>query len=215
MADYRRSAGLPALTVNWGPWADVGIAARSDYEQRFTLHGIGRIAPRQGLEILAHLLSQSRPRLAVIPVDWRRIGRAYPATARTPLLEEVLAAVPGGARPRASQGGAALRELLKGLAPPEQAERLRQYLRQQIANTLGTTADRIPVEQSLLNAGIDSLMAMELKNHIESELQVAIRIVDLLEGPTVDRLARMILDQMAARLLSGASTESKDDTTPP
>lgn len=81
----------------------------------------------------------------------------------------------------------------------ERAAPIQAYLRGQLAHTLNLPATRIDVEQPLTNLGIDSLMAMEIKSRVESELGVEIPIVHLLEGPTIARLADQLLPQLAQR----------------
>src|SRR5205085_5839248 len=52
LAHLRRALGLPALTINWGAWAAVGMAARANQGRRLALLGMGAIAPQQGLSAL-------------------------------------------------------------------------------------------------------------------------------------------------------------------
>ena len=59
LAHYRKSKGLPALSINWGPWAEVGAAARHDQSDRITKGGRLVIAPKDGLEIFGRLLRSS------------------------------------------------------------------------------------------------------------------------------------------------------------
>jgi amino acid adenylation domain-containing protein len=60
---------------------------------------------------------------------------------------------------------------------------------------LGYDPDRLDVEASLLDLGVDSLMAVELKRRFEHLTGLSIALVDLLEGPS--------LVQLSARLLPG------------
>src|SRR5262249_23185671 len=45
LSHHRRALGLPALTINWGPWGDVGMAARANRGRRLTMRGIDAIPP--------------------------------------------------------------------------------------------------------------------------------------------------------------------------
>ena len=80
----------------------------------------------------------------------------------------------------------------------EKRERLlRSYLRQQLGGVLRMAPDDIPLEQPLIYLGMDSIMAVELKNAVERELQVAIPIAELVKGPTVNELAALIAPQLS------------------
>jgi myxalamid-type polyketide synthase MxaB len=62
----RRRAGLPGLSINWGPWAEVGMAAQARGKLP---QGMGWISPQQGRLLFCHLLPADRaPRLGVLPL---------------------------------------------------------------------------------------------------------------------------------------------------
>ena len=60
LACYRRALGLPALSIDWGPWAETGAATRGTVRQRVQLQGFQLIQPDQGLRVLEELLGQDR-----------------------------------------------------------------------------------------------------------------------------------------------------------
>jgi hypothetical protein len=84
LAHYRRSLGLPALSIDWGPWADGGMASEQDdaHRRRLRTNGIGTIEPRQGLKALGELLQDRAAQAVVLPVDWEAMLRQFPADAR-------------------------------------------------------------------------------------------------------------------------------------
>ncbi|MCC5622346.1 type I polyketide synthase [Nostoc sp. CHAB 5715] len=73
LAQYRHSQGLPALSINWGVWADIGAAAKGQIATQMSLRGIGAIAPDQGIDILEFLLTQSTTQVGVVPVNWTEL----------------------------------------------------------------------------------------------------------------------------------------------
>jgi acyl transferase domain-containing protein len=94
-------------------------------------------------------------------------------------------------------------------------EILEDYLRCQIAHTLGTDPERIDVQQSLTTLGIDSLMAIETKNRVEAELGLEVQLVQFLEGPTVARLADALLPQLDRCASSGNGADRADSGVNP
>ncbi|MDP2292937.1 MAG: SDR family NAD(P)-dependent oxidoreductase, partial [Actinomycetota bacterium] len=97
LARRRRSHGLPALSINWGAWAEAGMAARLDdrEQQRMASRGVGMLDSATALDALGHLLEHTRPQIAVMAIDWPKLlsriegappalfaERAAPATER-------------------------------------------------------------------------------------------------------------------------------------
>ncbi len=49
LADYRQERGLPALAINWGPWAEIGLAAK--LTERLRASGLIPFKPEEGLKL--------------------------------------------------------------------------------------------------------------------------------------------------------------------
>jgi len=196
LAHQRRASGLPALSVNWGPWAEVGLAARPDRAGRLGLRGLDPIQPDRGLEALAQLLRQSSPQVAVLPLHRDQWQRAYPDVARWPLFKRLMQAEPE-ARPK-PEGVRA--EVLAAPPGPPRRDRVAAYLQTQLAQVLGMSSARLEETAPLASLGLDSLMAVELKNRVEAELGVHLPIATLLRSPSIGEL----VDELAAQLASPA-----------
>jgi hypothetical protein len=87
VAHYRRSVGLRALTINWGPWRDVGYAARAGVVDRMREHGVDSIGPIEGFKILEYLLGTTATQVAAIPIRWSEFGAGRRAD--VPLLRRM------------------------------------------------------------------------------------------------------------------------------
>lgn len=73
LAKYRHSQNLPALSINWGAWSDIGAAAKRKVGDTMSQRGIGAIAPDEGIEILEYLLTQPITQVGVIPINWSEL----------------------------------------------------------------------------------------------------------------------------------------------
>src|SRR6185436_7626494 len=61
LAHYRNAAGLPGLSINWGPWAEVGLAALEERGEKLAQQGINSLTPREGVNVFGQLLKSSTP----------------------------------------------------------------------------------------------------------------------------------------------------------
>jgi acyl carrier protein len=100
---------------------------------------------------------------------------------------------------RPARRGGANRGALLTAEPQERHALLEGYLREQLARVLGLSPANLDLHQPLNRLGLDSLMAVEMKNRIELDIGVLIPIVRLLQGPSLAQVA----EQLARQLMVG------------
>jgi acyl carrier protein len=198
LAEHRRARRLPATSINWGPWADVGMAAREGRATRLAATGMTAIAPETGLEILGQAIASDRAQIGVLPVEPAAWQRFAPGGHAPPYLARLIAAASGTARatPTVVIASALDRAALLAAPAHDWQPILENQLREQSARVLKMAPAALDVEQPLSHLGIDSLMAIELKNRIEADLGVAIPMVKFLEGPSVRDLSGFLAEQL-------------------
>ncbi|HEY7330127.1 MAG TPA: type I polyketide synthase [Gemmataceae bacterium] len=186
LAWHRRALGLPALTINWGYLGEVGyLAERPRLGDWLERQGVLSFTVRQALTSLEQAMQRKPIQISVMRVDWSRwrglclTGRVSPRFAH--LLREEQAAVCGSS---------------DGTAKP-QTTSLETLIRDKVARVLGTSPERLDTEKPLLNLGIDSLMAVELRNWIEKELNINVPIMELMRSPSLSRLTEYLRELTA------------------
>jgi NAD(P)-dependent dehydrogenase (short-subunit alcohol dehydrogenase family)/acyl carrier protein len=199
LAHHRRAQGQPALTINWGAWAGEGFAASVGGQRlaaRLALFGIGSIPPRQALDLLGRLRGQGATQVVVVPVNWKQYQEFHPAGSAAPLLSELSREAAAVARPtdRTSER----RDAILAAEPAQRRFLLQSYLSEQVARALGLSPSRLDLQQPLSHLGLDSLMAVELKNRIALDLKVNVPVVKFLQGFSVDQAVTQVLEQLAA-----------------
>jgi acyl transferase domain-containing protein/acyl-CoA synthetase (AMP-forming)/AMP-acid ligase II/acyl carrier protein len=206
LAHHRRAAGLPALSVNWGGWSEVGLLARhGDAGDIFALRGFSSMTPEQGLDALEKLLRHDFAQVAVVPVDWTQLREAYPQLARVPFFADVLRA----GTPLKPSATALTRAALLAAPADSRHDRLCAYLCEQLARTLGVAAAEVDANRPINTMGIDSLMALEMKNRIETELGMAVPVVRFLEGANMSEIARVLVEGIADDAAPPATVEDE------
>ncbi len=199
LAHHRRSVGEPALSVNWGPWADVGHAA-TPYghaaHARLAGMGIGAIPPELGLAALDRLMSQNSPQSAVIRINWSRFAEADPAAAQSPQLSELIrrSTTSLTASPEHSTE---ITDKLRALPESDRVSFLMSYLSDLVGRVLRLTeATPIAPRQGLFDLGLDSIMALELKTKLEAGLGRPFRATLLFTHPTLESLTDHLLREV-------------------
>ena len=208
LAHHRQTQGQPALSINWGAWAGAGFAESVGGRRlaaRLALLGISSIAPRQALEILGRLLGQTANQVAALPVNWKQYREFHPANSASPLLTELAREVAGVTQ--AADRTSEKRHALLAAEPVARRQLLQSYLSEQVARALGLSPSKLDPQQSLSELGLDSLMAVELKNRIAVDLKVNVPVVRFLQGFSVDQAVTQVLEQL--------TTEAVDPTVPP
>ncbi|MEU2982725.1 type I polyketide synthase, partial [Streptomyces hirsutus] len=164
LAERRRSAGLPATSIAWGPWAGGGMAADADVEGRQLRGGVGLLAPERALDALAVCVGDAPAASLVADIDWDRFGPAFTAVRHSPLLVEVFSA-PAGAEAAAETVTTGLRSRLRDLDPESRQRALLTEVRTRAAAALGYPgAEQVGAERVFRDLGVDSLIAVELRN---------------------------------------------------
>lgn len=174
LARQRRAMGLPGLSVGWGRLDEAGMATVLDAASlaRIDALGLRAISPDQAMAALDQVLASGLADPVVADVDWRRFAARHPSGRVPPLLAEL-------AEPVVSKDGG-------------QDDRL-SWLRAAAAAILGADAADMPTDRPLFQLGLDSLMAVELRNRITAAWGRGPSIALLLGGASltgvVDALA--------------------------
>jgi myxalamid-type polyketide synthase MxaB len=201
LAHYRRSQGMPGLSINWGPWAEIGLAAKDDLGQRLAQKGIDSITPSEGVSAFERLLRASTAQASVMSFDLEQWNRYYPGAASSPFFAEMARSL-GTMKPAAEgKEGGVTREALLNAQRSERTDLLQRYLNNLLARVLGfdkTALSRLDPNQPIYRFGIDSLMALEVKSRIEADLGIVIPIVNLLKGASIAQMTAYALEQLPA-----------------
>ena len=204
LAHHRRGRALPALSVNWGAWAGIGMAAlASDRDhRRWRDQGVGSIAPDEGVALLDPLL-QAPPaaaQVAILPIDWTTLLRRYSPGQEPRLFAEIaasLAQVRSATPPLARRRS--LAEELASIPHGRHRAFVDARLRDEAVKVLGLAPDTpLDASQPLRELGLDSLMAVELRNAMAEALGRTLPSTLLFKYPTLEALAEFVATQVVA-----------------
>ena len=185
-AHYRQGLGLPALSINWGAWADAGMAMAVGEAgtKRWQAFGMGQISPMQGIAALERALIENMTQVAVLPLNLKALSsQMISRLGQRPFFAELLAGLAMPAKTDAPIAG--IRAELAGLPAKRRQNALFDYLILQTREALGWGADyEIDPAQGFFDIGVDSLTAVELKEKIERDLGVSLPATLIFDYPT-------------------------------
>ncbi|MEU3642882.1 type I polyketide synthase [Lentzea sp. NPDC034063] len=187
LAEARRTRGLTATSIAWGPWAGPGMA-EGEAGVQMARRGVAGLPPRRAVAELVAAVERDEPAVVVADVDWTRFVPAFTAQRQSPLLgdlpevREVLAAevTPGGA----------VAEILSTAKGSELDQLLLDIVRGEIAVVLGHSASgAVDVQQPLRDLGLDSLASVELRNGLSRATGLALPSTLVFDHPTAAAVA--------------------------
>jgi acyl transferase domain-containing protein/acyl carrier protein len=182
LAHHRRACGLPGTSINWGPWADAGMAA--NLQSRLQAHGEGMLAPAVALRLFTHVLERGAAQVGAMRVDWDRYAVAYPAPEFLSVLRATPAAPP-------------LRQRLRDAPPDRRVHLLEEFVRSAVGRVLGRPPAAVPRGEGFAGLGLDSLGAIELRTQLEGALECRLPATLAFDYPTVAVLVAHLTDLLA------------------
>ncbi|ARV58846.1 hypothetical protein BZZ01_09545 [Nostocales cyanobacterium HT-58-2] len=192
LAYYRRSIGLPAFSINWGSLG-VGGVVPEEYHQRLMQIGLEELQPEQGFNALSFLLGTNAVQTVVAKIDWRKFKEVYQAKKQRSLLTQIKISPAKEVKEQLSAQWSGILPQLKAAPESKRYDLLITYLQSEVAKVLGLTASQLPdPEQGFFAMGMDSLMAIELKNRLEANLGSSLPSTIAFEYPNIKSLSQYI-----------------------
>ncbi|MFZ5526628.1 MAG: SDR family oxidoreductase [Pseudomonadota bacterium] len=226
LAQHRRALGLPGLSIQWGPWTDVGAASDAQTLSDLRARGVDGLSPATGIALLSALLDAgASPEVpacvGALSVRWSALGRtplaadpmlarlkgrmaesSSPQEARRPQTSDL--AVPAssvagdvGAGASTDQARASAQQALMALPDARRRPWLVRALQDEVAVVLGQGGTARPdAHLGFFEMGMDSLMAVELRTRVARRLGITLPTSGVFEFPTIDALAGHLLTQL-------------------
>jgi acyl transferase domain-containing protein/NADPH:quinone reductase-like Zn-dependent oxidoreductase/acyl carrier protein len=190
----RRSQGLPATCVRWGPIDDAGYLARNSQIKQALQSRMGgnALTSERALAVLEQMLLGDQPLLGVMEFDWPALTRFLPNAGAA--RYQIIARSQQGSD-HDNSGGNLLAELLQ-MEPEAQAARVIEELKHSLGQILMLPAEQIDADQSLYDLGFDSLMGVELITDIEERFGVQLPAMAISESPSITKLATRLLERI-------------------
>ena len=201
LARLRRRSGQAGCALGYGPWNEVGLAVREGGLDQLQAIGLGSMSPAEALEVLDRVLERDPEQVTVARIDWPTLLGAFPQARSVAQLSELAGA--------GDDDGAAemMRKRLAEAEPAEARTLVADHVRLLLARVLRTDPAAVESDEALTAMGMDSLMALDLRNRIDADLGVTVPLVRLLEGPTLAGFTDTVLGLATDLRLDAAERE--------
>jgi NAD(P)-dependent dehydrogenase (short-subunit alcohol dehydrogenase family) len=213
LARRRAAAGLPAVSIAWGPWAEGGMvdALSTTNRERLASRGLHSLTGGSGRELVTALLGCLEPHVVAMPIPDRAAlarGFAHADGRSCALLSEYA----GKLEPTAGRGN--LVETLRAAPRSERVGILEREIARSVQTSLGL-GGAIPVDKPFRQLGMDSLMAVVVRNTLAAALERRLPATILFDHPSVaaltSELARVLeAEEEREPLLSTVCTDRED-----
>jgi phthiocerol/phenolphthiocerol synthesis type-I polyketide synthase B len=189
LAQDRRARGLQALSIAWGPWENAGLALGHAGEHAVVEMGrlgIRALPTARAATLFGWLCGAPIATVAVMQTDWARFRQVRTARAGS-LFRTVQAGLPA-----AAVEPSALVSQLDALGPVERRQMLEPVVRGAVGHVLKITPSRLDRRKSFGDLGLNSLMAVELRNRLETTFGRPLSATLAWNHPTIEAIVHFL-----------------------
>ncbi|MEM6613028.1 MAG: SDR family NAD(P)-dependent oxidoreductase, partial [Cyanobacteria bacterium P01_C01_bin.72] len=188
LAHYRQSLELPATSINWGTWSNIGEAAEKQADKRMSQLGVNAIAPQQGIAILEQLFIASPTQVGVVDINWNKFLKQGEFSSFFNQFKQ--------SKPTQKTTQINLQAELDKAIPTEKRSLLLDYLRSELSRVLGFQASEVDTKTGFFDLGMDSLTAIEFKNRLQDSIGFTLPSTVAFDYPNLGTLTDYVLDKM-------------------
>jgi acyl transferase domain-containing protein/SAM-dependent methyltransferase/acyl carrier protein len=212
-AHRRRQAGLTALSINWGPWAGDGMAARSGATSGLRRFGVDALSADVALAAMERLLQADLAQAAVVALNWAKLRETPLWRWRSGLFAEFAVPLQGPTETKVAEEHAAILRRIHAAPPSSREILILEMIRDAAAGVMGVAdSSELDVRRPLSELGLDSFMAMDLVRRAESIAGRTLSPTIVFQYPSLADLARYVgTDLLRAQPADAGAAASADN----
>jgi acyl transferase domain-containing protein len=203
LAYARRAAGLPATAVNWGFWKSLADNESEEYRRVTLESGLEAMPDEVAIEALWSVTGPGAPvRSTVVAADWGRLAAAYRTRAPMHIIDDLASAAGDDTAPDDWAGADPLRDMTSADAERVIGDRVRLRL----AAILGYhDASGLDGTVPLIELGMDSLLAVRIRQAVALDFGVEPPVGLLLQGGSLGDVTFAVMDQLGIARSDGST----------
>ncbi|MBK9330049.1 MAG: SDR family NAD(P)-dependent oxidoreductase [Sphingobacteriales bacterium] len=188
LVHYRRNHHLAGLSVNFGTIADIGLAARQENRgDRLKDFGLQPLPQKELFHYFNRLFLSEEGQLMAMDIHFGKWMENNPKTATNYLFSKVIRRPETVLKEENPVAFSSLSEAIKYA---------KQQIKQAIASVTKMNAQKIKEDDTFKSYGVDSLLALQIKNKLQKDLAIPLNVSVIWSHPTVNKLADHIAKQL-------------------
>ncbi len=224
LAHYRQHLDLPAVSIAWGPWDDVGMASAVGVKRQsqWAAFGLKPLEEHNALDAFDRLIqpmdTQAMPNAGAMSLDWQTFARYFSSSVSQFHAGLIPAEEEDTVVSFQKTSAVILLDMLTQMVPEKRQDALIIWLQEIVAGVMGfDQVKQLDMEDGFFQQGMDSLTAVELRGRLQRELNGTIPATAIFKHPTVfqlgDYIAQNFLDHLIPQAKkSNGPLEQSDDT---
>ncbi|MFY9074804.1 amino acid adenylation domain-containing protein [Malaciobacter mytili] len=206
LAHYRRSKNLPALSISWGAWAEVGTVANTNLQEQLKQNGLNTMSVKQSFNCLNYIVNKDfqEGHFGIFDVNWNTLLQNYPKNQLNSYFKDVIDVSYIDQQKTTEdklikQQHKLLENIKSAKSFKHSLEFIKEYLKQKVSVLLRISVDEVPLEKDLLHLGIDSLMFIDLLNNLNQVLQIQVKPNELMSNLNINAISQHLLEAIQNR----------------
>lgn len=200
---WRASQKLPATVINWGNIGGIGLAAAQENRgDRLSEIGLGAIEPAEFDAFFTMILASNRTQIIPAKINFDQWAAAHPSvkndiTFAGLLSSDAIETAETGDNPWGNSLAAAtkkLKDLLKG----------------HLSSITKTPTARIKEDDTFKSMGIDSMMALQLKNKIQADTKLNLAVSSIWTHSTIQKYVAFLIKELNLEAMLQSSDNSSN-----
>jgi acyl transferase domain-containing protein/surfactin synthase thioesterase subunit/acyl carrier protein len=212
LAHSRRRMGLPGMSINWGVMNDVGMVAnKAELERYARAEGFEPVNMKDAVEVFHAIYEYEHTQIGIVKIHAETMAGYYSMLSQTPyfnglLLKESKAHV---------KENSVLDNLLVAQTSEERIALLEQLIIQNVAKIVKTSTTRVKPSMTFKSLGIDSLMAIQLRNLLEKSVNLKLSVSMFWAHPSIHEYTEFLSNALAEQLLIKTIERQSSSTEAP
>jgi len=194
LSHFQKAKGMNCVSINWGPWSEIGMASAYNLATFYEKRGIGLISPSMGMNILGDLLSYNKAQVLVLPAQWSKIATSFQGDS-IPLIADLVVADRKEEATNVVENKKETNflEELRSADEHDIGNKMTDQLLTIISKSFKIEKCKLDPMESLSALGLDSMLATEIISRIQNIYHLSFPMIELIQGISIEELSNRMV----------------------